>query len=113
MANVVTVPQYDIGMNPTLSETIFNMARSYGVESTLDIKEHDDTVLLLHNMGFNLVDQSRSGSFSRPFSAETMLLYVKRGRGNLPINMPDTQAFEAFDEVVGQGNWPVCFGYMI
>ena len=113
MANVITVPQYDVGMNPPLSETIFNMTGPYGVESALDIKEHNDTVFLLHDMRFNLVDQGRGGSFSRTFSAETVLLYMKRGRGDLPVNMPDTQTFEAFDEIVGQGNWPVCSGYVI
>ena len=52
-------------------------------------------------MRLNLVDQSGGGSLSGAFSAETVLLYVKRGRGNLPVNVPDTEAFEAFDEIVG------------
>ena len=88
-------------MNPALSETIFDMTGPYGVKSTLDIEENNDTVFLFHDMRLNLVDQSGGGSFGRAFSAETVLLYVKRSRGNLPVNVPDTQAFEAFDEIVG------------
>ena len=90
MANVITIPQYDIWMNPALSETIFDMTGPYGVKSTLDIEENNDTVFLFHDMRLNLVDQSGGGSFSRAFSAETVLLHVKRSRGNLPVNVPDT-----------------------
>ena len=77
------------------------MTGPYGVKSTLDIKEHNDTVFLFHDMRFNLVDQSGGGSFSGTFSAETVLLFVERSRGNLPVDVPDTQAFKAFDEIVG------------
>ena len=77
-------------MNSALSETIFNMARSYGVKGTFDIKEHNDTVFLFHDVRFNLIDQSGGGSLGRTFSAEAVLLFVERSRRNLPVDMPDT-----------------------
>ena len=90
MADIITVPHHNVWMNSALSETIFNMTRPYGVKSTLNIKEHNDTVFLFHDMRFNLVDQGGGGSLSRTFGAEAVLLFVERSRGNLPVDMPDT-----------------------
>ena len=85
----------------------------YRVKGTLDIQEHNNAVFPLHDMGFNLVDKGGGGSFCRSLSTKSVLLWVQGGRGQLPVDMPDAQAFETFNEIVSQGNWPICLGYVV